>query len=528
VQAIQDSDYPFTVDERPNVAGAPYLPPHSPGRRIRYVMVAILMSLAGIFGNSLVTGNLPQIAGGYFSYSAELIWLTGAYVGVGASANIFMIKGRQQFGLPVMLFGSLVVYATAAAADAAFGNLYTAVLARAANGLSTSTGVAASVYYLMSALPKTKRLLAIATPIACIQLAQPLARLVPVDFLTADGNRNLHLVTLLVPLLQIVLLALNPLPRTYTIKVFERVDLLTGILVVSGFTMLACALASGETYWWTEAPFLGELLIGSAITLGLAVMIEVRRERPEINVRWLTRRRLVAFMSIALVERIALGVQTSSIPGLLTLRSLNNDQYHLLFGMVVLCMIAGILIMLATLGPKALLFQMVTALGCIALGALMACSVNSLSIPNDLIVSQCLIGFGATLFVGPALAYTLSQMFQNGGTQVLVPTVLVFAAVQNFGSAAGAALLSSVQYASQQYAISGYAERFSATSPMIARWSSDLSELSSTASQQAAVIGYLNSFRVVVVIALAAMAVLLVTALFSLYTNRTEAQGKQN
>jgi hypothetical protein len=509
------------------VPGAPYLPPHSRSRRLRYVVVAILMSTFGIFGNSLVTENLQQVAGGYSSYSAELVWLTAAYVGVGASSNVVMIKGRMQLGLPLMLYGSLVLYALAAAADATWGTLFTAILSRAANGLSTSTGVATSVYCLMQALPKNKRILAIATPIACVQLAQPLARLVPVDFLTLDSNTTLHLLTLLIPLLQILLLALNPLPRTYTQKVFEPVDLITGVLVVSGAMMLACALAAGQTYWWNDAPFLGQLLIGAIITLGLALMVEARRQRPEINLQWLSRRHILGIMAIALVERVSLSVQTSSVPGLLALRSLNNDQYHHLFALVALAMFVGILVMLKTLGPKALLFQMVAALGCIAMGALIACASNSLVRPDDLILSQCLIGFGATLFAGPALLACISQVLQRGA-EVLVPTVLVFAAVQNFGTLIGTALLSSVQYLSQQTAIAGYANRFRATSPLIAPWHSNLSDLSSSAQQQAAVIGYLNSFRLVAVIALVAMLAVLATALYSVYTTRAAAEGSPN
>lgn len=525
MSTVEDTAYRFTEDERPTVAGAPYLPRHALHRRFRYVLVALLMSLAGTFGNSLITENLAQLAGGYSAYSAEMVWLTGAFVGVGACSNIFMIKGRQQLGLALMLFGSLALYAIAAGADVLFANLTTAVLSRAANGLATSTGVAASVYYLMSALPKSRRILAVATPIACVQLAQPLARLVPVDWLIHDSNTTLRLIVMLIPLLQILLLALNPLPPTYRIKVFEWLDLLTGPLIAGGAVMLGCVLASGQTYWWNDAPFLGELLVGSLACLGLALMIEVRRQRPEIDIRWLTHRRIAAFMAIALLERVALGVQTSSVPGLLALRSLNNDQYHHLFGWIALAMLLGIVVMLRTLAPKALLYQMVVALGCIAFGALLACSYNSLVRPDDLIVSQCLIGFGATLFVGPALFFTISQVLQHG-TEVLVPTVLVFAATQNLGSVVGAALLGSVQYASQHYAIAGYANRLDAGSPLVN--SASLGDLSSAVSQQAAVIGYLNSFRCVVVIALVGMVVVLASAAYSTYISRSDSPRKPN
>lgn len=512
-----DHAYHFTEDQRPNVAGAPYLPPHTLGRRVAYVIVALLMSLSGTFGNSLITENLAQLAGGYSAYSAEMVWLTGVFVGVGACSNLFVIKGRQQFGLPLMLFGALGLYALAAAADVLFANLTTAILSRAANGLATSTAVASSVYYLMSALPQSKRILAVATPIACVQLAQPLARLVPVDFLIADGNTTLRLLVLLIPVLQIVILALNPLPPTYRIKTFEWVDLITGVFVACGAVMLGCGLATASTYWWNDAPFVGELMLGAVLTIGAALLVEACRKRPEIDIGWLSNRHICTFMGIALLERVSLAVQTSSVPGLFALRSLNNDQYHALFGWVSVAMLAGIVIMLATLNPRSLLYQMVAALGCIAMGALLACFSNGSVRPQDLIVSQCLIGFGATLFVGPALLYSVSQVLKQG-PQVLVPTVLIFAATQNLGSVIGSALLNSVQYATQRYAISGYANRLSATDPRVDP--SALSTLTSEVSRQASVIGYLNSFRLVLVIALAATLVVLAAAAYSSYSNR--------
>lgn len=512
-----DHSYHFSEDERPSIAGAPYLPPHTPGRRLAYVIVALLMSLSGTFGNSLITGNLAQLAGGYSSYSAEMVWLTGVFVGVGACSNLFMIKGRQQLGLPLMLFGSLGLYVLAAGADVLFSNLTTAILSRAANGLATSTAVASSVYYLMSALPKSRRVLAVATPIACVQLAQPLARLVPVDFLIADSNTTLRLLVMLIPLLQILLIALSPLPPTYRIKTFEWTDILTGVLVACGAIMLGCALAAGSTYWWSDAPFVGELMLGAMLMIGLALMIEACRKRPEIDIGWLSNRHISAFMGIALLERVSLAMQTSSVPGLLALRSLNNDQYHALFGWVTVAMLAGIVVMLSTLGPKSLLYQMVIALCCIAMGALLACFNNGSVRPQDLIVSQCLIGFGTTLFVGPALLYSVSQVLKQGA-QVLVPTVVIFAVTQNMGSVVGSALLSSVQYATQRFAISGYANRLSVASPLIDP--SSLTTLTNEVSQQASVIGYLNGFRLVVVIALAAMLVVLAAATYSSYLNR--------
>src|SRR5262249_3183146 len=69
---------------------------------------------------------------------------------------------------------------------------------------------------------------------------------------------------------------------------------------------------------------------------------------------------------------------------------------------------------------------------------------TSITRPQQLYFSQSLIGFGTTLFIGPALAYGFLQMLKRGPTH-LVSLIVVFSMTQNVGGLAGSAILGTAQ-----------------------------------------------------------------------------------
>jgi hypothetical protein len=61
-----------------------------------------------------------------------------------------------------------------------------------------------------------------------------------------------------------------------------------------------------------------------------------------------------------------------------------------------------------------------------------------------LYLSQSLIGFGTTLFIGPAILYGFAKMFAKG-TEYMITLLVVFSITQNVGALAGSALAGSLQ-----------------------------------------------------------------------------------
>src|SRR5262249_37141166 len=153
---------------------------------------------------------------------------------------------------------------------------------------------------------------------------------------------------------------------------------------------------------------------------------------------------ILRFAAIALLIRIALAEQTYGAVGLLTVGGLTNDQLHLLFVYVLLATIAGTLTAVVLLKPERLTWLVFSATLIIALSAWMDSHATNLTRPEQLYLSQSLVAFGSSLFLGPALLHGFGRMMAQGPTH-LVSFVVLFSTTQNIGGLAGAALLGSYQ-----------------------------------------------------------------------------------
>jgi hypothetical protein len=71
---------------------------------------------------------------------------------------------------------------------------------------------------------------------------------------------------------------------------------------------------------------------------------------------------------------------------------------------------------------------------------------NNLTRPEQLYLSQSLIGFGTCMFIGPTLAHGVLKVMRLGPAY-LVTLVVVFSTTQNVGGLVGSALLGSYQTA---------------------------------------------------------------------------------
>jgi hypothetical protein len=103
----------------------------------------------------------------------------------------------------------------------------------------------------------------------------------------------------------------------------------------------------------------------------------------------------------------------------------------------------------------------------IAIGAWMDGNVNNLTRPDQLYWSQTLIGFGTTLFVGPALVFGIMRMFKRG-TDHLVSFIVLFSSSQNVGGLIGAALLGSYQIAAVRAHLGALSEHLVGADPDVA------------------------------------------------------------
>ena len=432
--------YHFASQERPGFPGSPFTPSHPLPRSIGYGAIAVLAGIGSTLGNGLVNVNVANIAGDQGLFIAEASVLPAVYVAFTASANLMLVKGRAQFGIPAITQGLLLAYACASLLQLWLPGLATAIVGRAVCGMTAGALISYSVYAWMQALLPGARPLALLIGLGMPQLGNPLARLFPVEVLAMHHWQGLHLCELAIALVLLSVTLALPLPPSERSKAFEPLDLLTFALLLGGMLLVCLVMGEGRVLWWTETPWLGIALTGSVPLFCAAMLIETARTNPLLRFEWIGSLGILRFAAIALLVRFALAEQTYGAVGFLTSSGLYNDQLRDLFAIVSVAMVAGIVVGSLTLSQARLPWQVIFAALIIALGAGLDSLSTDVTRPPQLYVSQALIGFGTTLFIGPAMLYGFIQMFQRGATH-LVSFVVLFSVTQNLGGLFGSAVL---------------------------------------------------------------------------------------
>jgi hypothetical protein len=291
--------------------------------------------------------------------------------------------------------------------------------------------------------------------------------MVPLEVLATNGWHGLSLIELGVALSVGVAILAVPLPPSDCSPAFEKLDFVTIPLMIGGFVLLCIVLSEGRLLWWTDRAWLGWALAGSVILIATAIAVERNRERPLLYTDWIGRGEALRLFLVALLVRLALAEQTYGSVGFLTSGGLTNDQLHTLFFYVAIAVLLGIAVACLTFSQKAPRYQILAASLIIAVGAYMDGYSTSVTRPEQLYVSQSLIGFGTTLFIGPALGYGFLQMMKQGATH-LVSLIVVFSTTQNVGALAGSALLGSAQVFYTKAHAAALGEHILAADPQVA------------------------------------------------------------
>ena len=438
------ADYHFAPEEHPAFPGAPYTPHHPPARRAAYAAIGIILGISTTFGNALVNVNVPYLSGPLGLYVNEASWLPAIYVAMNATANLTLVKARSQFGIPAVTNGLLAAYVLIGFSQVLFPGFVTAALTRAISGMTAGALTSLAIYYLMQVFPVKMRPVALVIGLALPQMGTPLARMVPVEFLANDDWHGLHLIEPAVALFVLSLILLLPLPPVDRSKAFEPLDFVTVALVVPAMLLVCGVLGEGRLMWWTDTPWLGWMLAASVPLFLIAGLIESHRKNPLLLFDWLGSGDILRFTAVAILMRLALAEQTYGSVGLLTSGGLDNDQLHTLFSFVLLAMVLGTLTAALTLSQERLPWQIAIAALIIGTGAFIDSFASNLTRPPELYLSQSLIGFGTTLFVGPALVYGIIRVFAQGPSH-FVSMVVLYSTTQNVGGLAGSALLGSFQ-----------------------------------------------------------------------------------
>lgn len=462
-----NAPYVFKPHERPTLPGSPANPDHPAARRRGYFAIGALVGITGGLGNALTLVNLNFAQGSLGLYSDEATWLTAAYLMTNVSANLLLVKYRQQFGLQPFIRYMLAAYALTTLLHLFVHDFWSAIAVRATSGIAASGLSTLTILYFMQSMTAPKRLAGVMIGICVPQLATPLARALSPHLLDWGDWHMLYWFELGLALATLAAVMALPLPPSEREKVFEPLDFLTFGLFAPGIALLIAVLSEGRIEWWTERPWMGISLVASIVLIGAAIVIEHLRANPLINTHWLGTRELMRLILVAASIRILLSEQAFGSIGLLTVVGMTNDQMVTLNVIVVAASLAGLATAVLTFRPDKLAAPINVAVLLIAVGAFIDASATNLTRPENLYFSQALIAFASLLFLAQAMVIGISRTLL-AGPKHFISFVVIFAMSQSLGGLVGTALLGTFQVEREKYHSHELVQSIVMTDPIVA------------------------------------------------------------
>ncbi|AZF27502.1 MFS transporter [Pseudomonas sp. R2-60-08W] len=523
--------------ERPSLPGSPSTPLHPTHKRWLFALVGVLVAITGGLGNALVIANLQYLQGALGATTAEMAWLPAAYVMTNVCMNLLLVKFRQQFGLRAFTEVFLVLYALVTFGHLFVNDLNSAIAVRAAHGMVGAALSSLGLYYMIQAFPAKWRLKALVLGLGTAQLALPLARLFSEDLLQIAEWRGLYLFELGLALICLGCVFLLKLPPGDRFKTFEKLDFLTFAILATGVALLCAVLSLGRIDWWLEAPWIGVASACSLVLIMAGLAIEHNRANPMLMTRWLGSGTMIRLALAVILIRMVLSEQSTGAVGFMQMLNMSYQQMHTLYVVMLAGAIAGLVVSALTINPAHLLMPLVISLALMATGSVMDSFSSNLTRPQNLYISQFLLGFGGTFFLGPTMVLGTKNVLTN--PRNLVSFSVMFGICQNLGGLIGAALLGTFQIVREKYHSSLITEHLTLLDPRVAarvqsggsayggivadpelRNLMGIRSLATAAAREANVMAYNDVFMLIAIIAVLTMIWIFIRSLWLMSTTK--------
>ncbi|WP_217989547.1 MFS transporter [Sphingomonas lenta] len=455
-------------DEVPMIPGSPASIRHRPSLRVAYLIVGVLITITSGLANALVSANLPQIQGALGLTPVQGAWLPAAYVMVNLSANLILFKARQQFGIRRFAEVALAAYLAITALHLFVDDYPTAVLVRAASGFVGAPLSSLGFYYVMQGFPKHLMGKAIVVGFGLTQLALPLAWLLSPALLDLGDWHTLYTFEFALALCTLAAVISLKLPPGIRIRVFEKTDFVTFLLLAPAFALIAGVLAQGQLQWWSEQPWMAWALLVSLALLLLAFFVEHHRANPLIQTRWIGTGEVIRFVVAALAFRLILSEQSYAAAGLLRTLGMGPDQFRLFYLVVIAGVLSGIAIGAATFGPKTMMPMAIAAVVLVLIASLLDSDATSETRPNNMMASQAMIAMAGALVMAPLILHGVMGALKRGADHI-VTFVVLFTMTQSAGALLGPAIYGTFQQYRQHEYSGQITSHVDPTNPVVAQ-----------------------------------------------------------
>ncbi len=439
-------------------------------RALAYMLASVTLAMTQQIGQNIVNTNIFQIQGELGATIAETNWLVAAYMAPNVSLSIALIKIRMQYGLRNFAEISLVGFLLATLLNFLFvRDLQSAVVVRFMSGIAAAPMSSLAFFYMIEPLPPERRLtVGLSLALTNTTLGIPVTRLISPWLLELGGFHSLTLFEMGLAMLAfgfVYALPLTTPPRTKWIGIL---DIVSYLLIAIGFGCIAVALSLGRIYWWLEAPWLGWLFAAAILCLTLAAIIELHRDSPLIDIRWLTSPTTLRFAGTLLLLRILLAEQTVGASNFFQALGIQNEQTVPLYAVILAAVVAGGLTCVVLLRPGRESWFYGAALACVSLGAWLDSGATSLTRPLDIWLSQSLVAYGSGLFLPTAMAQGMPSAIARGPIYIL-SFITVFLFTQSIGGLLGSAIFGTFITLRTTFHYNLLAEHFTLADPLVAQ-----------------------------------------------------------
>lgn len=505
----------------------PAAPPPMPGWKVPlYIAASVMFFLTQGLGLNLAFANLTQIQGTIAATTTESAWLSAAYMAPNVSLAIALVKIRLQYGVRNFAEVSILGFIVASLLNLFVSDLHSAIAVRFLSGIAGAPLSTLGFLYMLEAFePAKKMTVGVSLAMTNTLLAAPITRLVSPSLLDYGEWRGLYTLEMALALLVMPIIYLLPLTPPPRVKVIVLGDIFSYLLVAIGFGCLAVVLSVGRLYWWLEVPWLGIVLAIGIASLTAAVVVDLRRSTPLIDVRWLLRPEMLHLTGILLVFRLIAAEQTSVVVTFYqNAVGLLYDQLSMLYWIILAFSVIGGLIC-AVLMTYGLSWQIqFVALALMGVGSLIDSQVTNLTRPEQMYLSQAMVAAGAALFLPPSMSVGFKAALSKGPAY-LVTFFVIFTFTQSVGGLIGSAFYGTLIIIREKFHSAVLTERVLLTDPHVAERVSQLSSsygkvigdsailkgeglalLGAQVSREANMLAYGDAFLVAAVIAFVSLA----------------------
>lgn len=410
-----------------------------------YIFASFILQWAYGLGANIVQSNIFYLTGDFHATLTETTWLVAAYMAPNVSVAIMLIKIRYQFGLRAFAELSILGFVLVCILQLFVTDLRSALIIRFFAGIAAAPLASLALLYMMEAFaPAKKFTVALSLNYMNAALAAPLSRLISPDLLENGGFLSLSALEMGLVLISLGCIFSLPLTPVVRSKVIQKLDWVSYSLIAFGLGLNAVIMSVGKLYWWYEAPWIGWGLALAILSLVTAIILELNREKPLIDLRWLFSKEMLQSVLILLVFHVFLLERSTLAAGFFNLFGLLNREMAPMYLAVILGTLLGGAACVFFLRAGREDYFYLLSLGCLALGAYLDSHVNHLTRPQDMMLSQGLVSFSYALFLPPALFKGFVTAGERGPRYVL-SFIAVFLLTQVTGGLMGSAFFGSLQ-----------------------------------------------------------------------------------